>query len=66
MNIQNKYSKIMYIKMYKYYVKCICINERKAEKNRGYREKEEGESEREKLPQAVVGDRFRVVKTIRI
>ena len=39
---------------------------REQQKNRGYREKEEGESEREKLPQSVVGDRFRVAKPIRI
>ena len=39
---------------------------RDRQKNRGYREKEEGESEREELPQAVVGDRFRAVKPIRI
>lgn len=32
MNIQNKYSKITHIKMYKYYVKMYIHNERKAEK----------------------------------
>ena len=49
MNIQNKYSKIMYIKMYKYYVKMYMHKWEKGRKNREYREKEEGESEKEEL-----------------